>query len=145
MNIDLHCHSNVSDGALPPVEVVRLAKENGAKLLALTDHDNLQGLPAARAEAARLDLPFVNGVEVSITWNSKVIHIVGLNMRDEASELQAALDTLRSGRITRLQLMSEKLGKKASQARMTALWPWPAIPTAWGVRIWRVIWCKRGM
>ena len=112
MNIDLHCHSNVSDGALPPTEVVRLAKENGAKLLALTDHDNLQGLPEARAEAARLDLPFVNGVEVSITWNSKVIHIVGLNMRDEAPELQAALDTLRSGRITRLQLMSEKLEKK---------------------------------
>lgn len=112
MNIDLHCHSNVSDGSLPPVEVVRLAHQNGAKMLALTDHDTLTGLPEARAEAARLGLPFINGVEVSVTWNNKVIHIVGLNMRDDVPEFQVALDTLRSGRISRLQLMAEKLDKK---------------------------------
>lgn len=111
MSIDLHCHSNVSDGALPPVEVVRLAHENGATMLALTDHDNLAGLPEARAEAARLGLRFVNGVEVSITWNNKVVHIVGLNLNDDAPEFQAALDTLRSGRIERLQQMADKLAK----------------------------------
>ena len=111
MNIDLHCHSNVSDGALPPIEVVRLAHENGAKMLALTDHDTLNGLAEARVEAAKLGLPFVNGVEVSVTWNGKVIHIVGLNMRNEAEEFQQHLDVLRKGRISRLQLMSEKLNK----------------------------------
>lgn len=112
MNIDLHCHSNVSDGALPPKEVVRLAHQNGATMLALTDHDNLNGLPEAREEAEALGLRFINGVEVSVTWNNKVIHIVGLNMRDDVPELQDALDALRSGRVERLQQMADKLAKK---------------------------------
>lgn len=112
MSVDLHCHSNISDGALPPDEVVQLAHANGATMLALTDHDNLRGLPVARAEAARLGLAFVNGVEVSVTWGGKVVHVVGLNVHDEATALQDALDTLRGGRIERLQLMSDKLAKK---------------------------------
>lgn len=111
MSIDLHCHSHISDGKLPPVEVVRLACDNGAAMLALTDHDNTAGLPEARAEAARLGLAFVNGVEVSVTWNGKVVHIVGLDLDDDAPELQDALDKLRSGRIERMHKMAEKLAK----------------------------------
>ncbi len=49
--VDLHCHSNVSDGLLPPAEVVRKAAARGCKLFALTDHDDLRGLTEAHAEA----------------------------------------------------------------------------------------------
>ena len=49
--IDLHCHSTISDGALSPAEVVRLAHANGCTMLALTDHDHTGGLAAARVEA----------------------------------------------------------------------------------------------
>ena len=83
--IDLHCHSTVSDGMLSPTEVVRLARQNGCTLLALTDHDHTGGLAEARAEADTLGLPFVNGVEISVTWRGRTIHIVGLDF-DEHNE-----------------------------------------------------------
>ena len=72
--IDLHCHSTVSDGMLSPAEVVRLAHQNGCTLLALTDHDHTGGIAEARAEANKLGLRFVNGVEISVTWRGRTIH-----------------------------------------------------------------------
>ena len=51
MNVDLHCHSTISDGALTPRDLVRRAAEKGVDALALTDHDNLDGLDEARAAA----------------------------------------------------------------------------------------------
>ena len=73
--IDLHCHSTVSDGMLSPTEVVRLARQNGCTLLALTDHDHTGGLAEARAEANTLGLSFINGVEISVTWRGRTIHV----------------------------------------------------------------------
>lgn len=65
--IDLHCHSTVSDGALPPNEVVALAAQNGCTMLALTDHDHTGGLAIARAAAQQHGIRFINGVEISVT------------------------------------------------------------------------------
>ncbi len=67
-NADLHCHSTASDGVLAPADVVRRAHANGVDLLALTDHDELLGLPAAAATAAGLGLRLVPGVEISVSW-----------------------------------------------------------------------------
>jgi len=61
LNIDLHCHSNVSDGVLPPAEVVARAAANGVHALALTDHDDVSGLVAAQAAAAEAGLTLING------------------------------------------------------------------------------------
>ena len=66
LNCDLHCHSTCSDGLLPAAEVARRAAANGVEMLALTDHDDLDGLPAARAAADAVGMAFVNGVEISI-------------------------------------------------------------------------------
>ena len=60
INADLHCHSVVSDGTLTPVEVVERAARNGVEILALTDHDELGGLAAARATADEIGLRFVD-------------------------------------------------------------------------------------
>lgn len=62
MNIDLHCHSNVSDGALPPGEVARRAVQAGVDVWALTDHDQLGGLDEARAAARAEGMRFIDGV-----------------------------------------------------------------------------------
>jgi len=75
-NYDLHCHSTASDGLLAPAELVRRASANGVDILALTDHDEISGLPEARARAAELGLRFVDGVEVSVSWGGISIHIV---------------------------------------------------------------------
>ena len=77
--IDLHCHSTISDGTLSPSEVVQLAYQNGCTLLALTDHDHTGGLAAAHLEAQRLGIRLINGVEISVTWRKRTIHIVGLD------------------------------------------------------------------
>ena len=110
--IDLHCHSNTSDGALPPREVVKLAHANGCTLLALTDHDHTGGLAEARQEAQALGIRLINGVEVSVSWRKRTIHIVGLNFDDTDTVLQNLLARLRRGRLERFLRMAEKLEKK---------------------------------
>ena len=60
--VDLHCHSTASDGLLSPAELVRRAAANEVEMLALTDHDNLDGLAEARAVAEAEGMRFVNGV-----------------------------------------------------------------------------------
>ncbi|MRN37674.1 PHP domain-containing protein [Neisseria sp. N95_16] len=113
--IDLHCHSTVSDGRLTPTEVVRLAHANGCTMLSLTDHDHTGGLVEARTEANALGLRFINGVEVSVTWRGRTIHIVGLDFDEQNKTLQNLLATVRQGRLNRLQAIADKLAKKGIQ------------------------------
>lgn len=110
--IDLHCHSTISDGALAPAEVVRLAHENGCTMLALTDHDHTGGIAQARAEADRLGLQLINGVEISVSWRGRTVHIVGLDFDIEHEPLQNLLTSLREGRLKRMELIAAKLEKK---------------------------------
>jgi 3',5'-nucleoside bisphosphate phosphatase len=110
-NIDFHCHSEISDGLYPPREVVRLAAENQVDVLALTDHDSLGGLSDARAAAQNLGIQFVNGVEVSVTWTAKTLHIVGLNIDPTHIGLRDGLETIRSGRMKRAEKMAESLAR----------------------------------
>ena len=112
MSIDLHCHSHVSDGALSPRDLVHKAAANGAQVLALTDHDHIGGLAQAREAAAEVNIRLINGVEVSVTWRGRVVHILGLNFADAADELAAALAQVRQGRDMRLQQMADKLARK---------------------------------
>lgn len=106
LNADLHCHSNVSDGRLPPDALAARAKTNGVELWALTDHDEVGGVALARRAARDLALPFVGGVEISITWAGHTVHIVGLGVDEtDAGLLQGLADT-RNGRERRAQDMA---------------------------------------
>lgn len=109
MNIDLHCHSTVSDGLLHPDEIARLAHQKGVHVWALTDHDELDGLPQARSTAQSLGMRFINGVEISVTWAGKTIHIVGLQIDPEHPQLQEGLLRTRSGRDRRGQEIAHQL------------------------------------
>ena len=111
VNADLHSHSTVSDGLLTPTEITRRAAELGVELYALTDHDNLGGLAEAAAEAARLQLPFINGVEISVTWETNTLHILGLNIDPDNAVLNAGLATVRNGRTQRAQRMADDLAR----------------------------------
>jgi len=110
-NADLHCHSTASDGTLAPAEVVRRAHANGVDLLALTDHDELLGLPEAAATAAELGLKFVPGVEVSVSWLDQTVHIVGLGVDPTNAALIAGLDQVRSGRDGRAAKIAAELDR----------------------------------
>ena len=111
LNVDLHCHSRASDGLLSAEEVAQRAAGNGVELLALTDHDNLDGLAPARAVADELGMQFANGVEISIEWGGLQVHIVGLNFDATDPVLCAGLESIRSGRVNRAQRMSDELEK----------------------------------
>ncbi|HLA34604.1 MAG TPA: PHP domain-containing protein, partial [Rhodocyclaceae bacterium] len=102
LNADLHCHSTVSDGLLTPTELVKRAHANGVELLALTDHDELGGLVEARAAAAEIGLPFIDGVEISISWgDDQTVHIVALGIDPIHAGLAEGLRQVRSGRDSR--------------------------------------------
>lgn len=109
LNWDFHCHSTASDGLLPAAEVARRAAGNGVQLLALTDHDDLAGLPAARAAAEEMGMGLVNGVEVSIEWEGLSIHVVGLGFDIANAVLNEGLAGIRSGRVERAKRMAEAL------------------------------------
>ncbi len=101
LNADLHCHSNVSDGVMAPAELAARAKANGVEYWALTDHDEVGGIADARAAASEVGLPFMAGVEISITWAGKTVHIVGLGIDETHATLRAGLDSVRNGRLLR--------------------------------------------
>lgn len=112
LNADLHCHSTVSDGLLSPGELARRAKANGVELWALTDHDEIGGLAEARAVAAEVDLRFVTGVEVSVSWGEdQTVHIVGLGFDDAFVPLVDGLAAVRGGRDSRAHRMAAELDK----------------------------------
>ncbi|NDU85359.1 MAG: PHP domain-containing protein [Ferrovum sp.] len=110
-NIDLHNHSRVSDGLLAPAALVALAKTNAVTALALTDHDDLAGLEEARQAAQDVGIGFVPGVEVSVTWGTQTIHVVGLGIDENNPVLRQGLAELRQGRQLRAEQIAVELAR----------------------------------
>jgi predicted metal-dependent phosphoesterase TrpH len=106
---DLHTHSYCSDGACSPGALVARAAAAHIDTLALTDHDSTDGLDEAREAALGLGVRLVNGVEISVTWSGKTLHIVGLNIDPACAPLQAGLAGLRRIRVDRAAEMAERL------------------------------------
>jgi predicted metal-dependent phosphoesterase TrpH len=109
---DLHSHTYFSDGTLSPADLVLRAKANGVEVLALTDHDVTDGIAEAELAAAEVGLTLVPGVEVSVTWGSQTIHVVGLGVDRHATLLQDGLKGLREFRAWRAEEIGRRLAKK---------------------------------
>jgi predicted metal-dependent phosphoesterase TrpH len=108
---DLHSHSTASDGSLSPEHLIARAIEQGVDVLALTDHDGTEGIMAARAAAEGTALSLVTGVEISVTWGSSTVHILGLNVDPQNEVLQKGLAEIRDYRRERAVKMAERLEK----------------------------------
>jgi len=111
LNADLHCHSVVSDGTLTPEALAERAKANGVELWALTDHDEIGGQQRAAAAAKALDMHYLTGTEVSVTFAGQTVHIVGLGFDAGNPEIQQGLRNTRGGREQRAMEMSDSLAK----------------------------------
>ncbi len=111
LNADLHCHSVVSDGTLTPEQLAARAKANGVELWALTDHDEVGGQDRALAAAQAAGMKYLTGVEISITFANKTVHIVGLGFDAHDEQLKKGLYQTRGGRGERAKEMSEGLAK----------------------------------
>ncbi len=111
LNADLHCHSVVSDGTLTPEALAARAKANGVQLWALTDHDEIGGQVRAIAAAKAEGMKYLTGVEISITFAGKTVHIVGLGFDHTNEALVQGLRNTRGGRAERAKEMSDGLAK----------------------------------
>ncbi len=109
--IDLHSHSTASDGTLSPSELVSHAAALGVGVLALTDHDDVAGLEEARRTAEEVGIALVNGVEVSVTWGSRTIHVVGLRIDPTSTALYEGLARIRESRIGRAERIAAELDR----------------------------------
>ena len=107
--IDLHAHTKFSDGSATPFELVALAKEQGARAVAITDHDTVAGLAEGRKAAARLGMEFVNGIEISAEYSPGTMHVLGYFINDESAGLLKKLAELRSAREKRNPEIASRL------------------------------------
>lgn len=84
--VDLHVHSNFSDGTFSPTQLVKAAAKCGLDAFALTDHDTIAGIDEAVAAAGALNLEVIPGIEISTCYKDKEIHIVGLFVDHHSEE-----------------------------------------------------------
>ncbi len=104
--IDLHTHSNASDGEFSPSALVNLALETGISAMALTDHDTMSGLMEARQAAAAGGMTFIPGVETEVDFEPGEFHLLGLNMRNYPDgPLEDFLEEIRRRRVGRNEEM----------------------------------------
>ncbi len=112
MDIDLHCHSTASDGALAPREVVLRAHQQGVEVLSLTDHDTTEGLIEAQQAAQEVGITLITGIEMSCIWGGATIHILGYGFALDDPILLAAVKGLHEGRWLRAQEIAKRLATK---------------------------------
>ncbi|UQB41325.1 PHP domain-containing protein [Thiomicrospira microaerophila] len=112
MKVDFHCHTNASDGSLSPMAIIDLAVDKQLAMLAITDHDTTAGFEAAFDYALDKGLHLISGVEMSVMWQGRSIHIVGLNVDVNNAALQTFLASIRESRWQRVEMINQKLIKR---------------------------------
>ena len=114
--VDLHTHTHISDGTFSPEQLVQAAVDLKIHMLAVTDHDTMDGLSSARKYAQDHDIQIISGVEISSQWSrpntkkSYGVHIVALNMQDE-TPIQAILENQKKVRAERAKVICDLLEK----------------------------------
>jgi 3',5'-nucleoside bisphosphate phosphatase len=131
LNIDLHTHSNRSDGSLSPADLVLCAAAAGVQVLALTDHDTIAGVEEAQRSAGVLGLTLVPGVEISASWRSQAIHVLGLWIDPASTSLRTQLETQATLRRVRMRRICARLTqlKLPGAALLAAVESSPGLPT----------------
>lgn len=109
MRYDLHTHSNMSDGAFDPSVVVENAAAAGLDGLALTDHDSMGGVEAARAHGQKIGIEVITGCEVSARWGEVSVHMLAYNVDPNHPRLAEELRWIRDDRVVRAEKMVELL------------------------------------
>ncbi len=131
IRIDLHSHSTFSDGALTPDQLVERAAAAGLQWLALTDHDTLDGLAGAHSAALLHGIGLIDGVEISASWRSQTLHVLGLWVDPGSSQLRLNLAAQAQRRRERMRQMCARLDKLRlpGQALLQTVESQPGVPT----------------
>lgn len=111
---DFHVHTNFSDGILSPKDIIDRAKKNNVSILAITDHDTIDGITEAISLANENDIKLIPGIELSCNYNNESIHLLGF-FKDNSytsENLLKLLDEIKNRRIIRAKNMVKKLKEK---------------------------------
>ena len=119
--IDLHMHTTASDGSNPPREVIRLAHEAGLQAVAITDHDNVNGVHEAMEAGKQYGVEVLPGIELSADYEGTELHILGYLIDPEAESLSDLLSIALVNREERNQKIVEKLRAEGIQITMEEL------------------------
>jgi predicted metal-dependent phosphoesterase TrpH len=124
--VDLHVHTNVSDGTLTPTEVVNLAVQKKLAAMAITDHDTIYGIEEAKQATMAhrengYELELIPGVEISAHYKKKEIHILGLYINEKDAHLQEVLSEALKERDHRNQKMIDNLRADGIDIALDAL------------------------
>jgi predicted metal-dependent phosphoesterase TrpH len=111
MRIDLHTHSLISDGTDTPGELARKARAVGLDVVGLTDHDTFDGLDEAVAEAERVGIHVVRGMELSCSRQGDSVHVLAYGADPASPGLAAEMARVRDGRLGRLTGVLAKLAE----------------------------------
>jgi len=128
--VDLHTHSNISDGDYSPTELIQEAKKRGISALALTDHDTLDGLETARDAAKTAGIHFIPGIEINIQWTGEgggasgisgigpggEFHLLGLGIRSPSPAFKAAIGELSRRREARNRAILDRMHEFSIEA-----------------------------
>lgn len=112
MIVDLHMHSTASDGTLAPASLMAAAAAAGVDLVALTDHDSLDGLEQAREAAMAAGIEWLSGVELSVQWQGISLHVLGYDFDPHCEQLRGELAQVQQGRWLRARQIAERLADK---------------------------------
>jgi predicted metal-dependent phosphoesterase TrpH len=107
--VDLHTHSSRSDGSDTPTELVTAAAAAGLTTIALTDHDNLDGVAEAERAATTRGIGFIPGTELSVDWSTGAMHMLVYFLEPGAGPLQDRLAWLQASRSQRNVRIAERL------------------------------------
>jgi len=107
--IDLHTHTHFSDGEHAPTQLVELAQQRGIRILAITDHDTLDGIAEAREAAKNKGLHIVPGIELSTQFKGREVHLLGHFVDPSHAKLLTVCQHMQSARKQRMEGMLKKL------------------------------------
>ena len=119
--IDLHMHTTASDGRSTPEDLVQRAYAKGIRTMSVTDHDTMAGVSRAAAAAAKLDMTFVPGIEITSVHGGKDVHVLAYFLPNLSEELRDLLAQQRMNRTSRAKEIADRLAAAGAPIDVAAL------------------------
>ncbi len=122
--IDLHVHSTISDGTYTPEKIITLAKKNGLAGIAITDHDSIAGVERARKMANRLGIKYFTGMELTISYQSRKLHVVALNFDEKSPAFLALYKKIRQNKESNMEAILDSIARRGLPVSKEAVLPY---------------------
>lgn len=125
--VDLHAHSNCSDGSYTPADLVALAAKTGLAALALTDHETVAGVPEARAEAERQGIELLPGMEMTVDYEGRQLHVVALGFRTESAAFQEIYREIRRSKENAMEEVVARIRRLGADISLEKVLPFARV------------------